>query len=100
MTAPQDTRTRAGLPAPRAVPAGSAGAVGVIPGPRLLSGVTDGPGIAAHRARWPQPARRSADELVALTAARRLRGRGGAGFPFSRKLSTAAGLRAGAGPSW
>ena len=73
----------------RAVPAGSAGDVWVLGGPRLLAGVHDGPQLPAHRRRWPTPAALSADELVALTGTTAVRGRGGAGFPFSRKLSAA-----------
>jgi len=71
------------------VPGGFHGQVAVVAGPRLLSGVTDGPGLAIHRRRWPLPPPISADDLVALTGRVDVRGRGGAAFPFSRKLATA-----------
>ncbi len=71
------------------VPAGYAGEVCVLGGPRLLAGAADGGGLAAHRHRWGSPAPIGADELVGLTSSAQVRGRGGAGFPFSRKLSTA-----------
>ncbi len=71
------------------VPGGYNGDVAVLRGPRLLSGVSDARNLAAHRERWQQPRSVSADGLVTLTERVDLRGRGGAAFPFSRKLSTA-----------
>jgi NADH:ubiquinone oxidoreductase subunit F (NADH-binding) len=71
------------------VPAGYNGDVAVLRGSRLLSGVSDARNLAAHRQRWPESKPLSADDLVALTERVDLRGRGGAAFPFSRKLSTA-----------
>lgn len=60
----------------------------IAPGPLLLSTVGRGPELAVHEAQWgPLPAL-SAQALVELTAAAELRGRGGAGFPFARKLTT------------
>lgn len=71
------------------VPAGIAGNIAVLRGSRLTSGIADGPSLARHRRRWPQPRELSAEDLVALTGRVDVRGRGGAAFPFSRKLSTA-----------
>ena len=71
------------------VPAGFTGDLRVAVGSRLLSGIVDGPSLAAHRRHWPAPEPIGAVDLVALTEQSGLRGRGGAGFPFSRKLSTA-----------
>jgi NADH:ubiquinone oxidoreductase subunit F (NADH-binding) len=62
--------------------------VAVRRGPLLLSGVGDGPGLAAHRARWGEPPLLAADALHDLAQGAGLRGRGGAGFPFARKLAT------------
>lgn len=73
----------------RTVPIGYTSELVVAPGPRLLTGVVDGPALATHRCIWPASAPISADELIALTGRARLLGRGGAGFPFHRKLSTA-----------
>ena len=71
------------------VPAGYSGDLVVAVGPRLLSGIGEGPSLAAHRRHWAAPAPIEAGELVARTQKAGLRGRGGAGFPFSRKLATA-----------
>lgn len=73
--------------------AGYGGPVRVLPGPVLLAGVADGPALAAHRSRWPDPGRMSAARLLDLLARVEVAGRGGAGFPFGRKLATA--LRSG-----
>ena len=62
--------------------------VDVHSGPLLLSGIDRGPGLAAHRARLgalPEPGIQS---LVTLLGDVGVRGRGGAGFPLSRKLQT------------
>ncbi len=57
-------------------------------GPLLLSGVGSDPDHETHRARFgplPEP---DGEALVALLATAGVRGRGGAGFPLSRKLDT------------
>lgn len=74
--------------------------VDVHSGPLLLSGIDRGPGLAAHRARLgalPEP---GAEALAHLLEQVGVRGRGGAGFPLSRKLQTvvrARGSHAGLG---
>ena len=63
-------------------------------GPALLAGIAEGPGLAGHRDRLgPAPLPR-AGALVEMARDVDLRGRGGAGFPFAIKLSTAARRRA------
>lgn len=61
---------------------------------RLLSGVGDGPSLAAHLRRWGDiPAvggERGRRELRAVVAAARLTGRGGGAFPTARKLEAVA----------
>jgi NADH:ubiquinone oxidoreductase subunit F (NADH-binding) len=74
----------------RTVAAGYGGDLVVAAGPRLLRGVVAPPTISSHRELWAAPRPTDVDELVARTDAVGLRGRGGAGFPFSRKLATAA----------
>ncbi|MBM6400313.1 NADH-ubiquinone oxidoreductase-F iron-sulfur binding region domain-containing protein [Phycicoccus sonneratiae] len=59
-------------------------------GPLLLSGVDDGPGLAAHRARFGDLARLDLAAVVDRVEAASVRGRGGAGFPLARKLRTVA----------
>lgn len=62
--------------------------VDVSHGPLLLSGIADGPSLAAHAARFgalPEP---DADALLAQITPLAVRGRGGAGFPLARKLDT------------
>jgi len=61
----------------------------VSPGPALLAGIADGPGLAAHRGRFGPASLPSADVLVELARAVDLRGRGGAGFPSAIKLASA-----------
>jgi len=73
----------------RTVPAGYGGDLVVAVGPRLLRGVATGPSLAEHRALWDEPRPVDAAELASRTERAGLRGRGGAGFPFSRKLMTA-----------
>ena len=63
------------------------------PGPALLSDLGDGPSLEAHRRRYGTPDQPHIAELIALTESVRLRGRGGAAFPFSTKLKTAAAGR-------
>jgi NADH:ubiquinone oxidoreductase subunit F (NADH-binding) len=58
-------------------------------GPALLAGISEGPGLAAHRHRVGPPRQLSADQLVSWAKAVDLRGRGGAGFPAAIKLATA-----------
>ncbi len=72
------------------VPAGIAGDVAVLVGPRVLSGVGDRAGLDAHRARWPQPVDRPVSDWVSMLERVDVRGRGGAAFPFSRKLTLTA----------
>ncbi len=67
----------------------------VQPGPLLLHGAGDGPGLAAHRARWGQVPHVDVDALGDLARGAGLRGRGGAGFPFATKLAAVAGGRRG-----
>ena len=75
------------------VQSATGGVVRVEPGPALLGATGDGPSEAAHRARYgPLPDLR-VEQLLALATTADVRGRGGAGFPFARKLSTAASRR-------
>ncbi|MBZ5733442.1 hypothetical protein K8Z61_02940 [Nocardioides sp. TRM66260-LWL] len=60
----------------------------VRPGPALLAAHL--PDLAAHRRRHGMPAVLDVDGLAALVSAAGMRGRGGAGFPFARKLAAAA----------
>lgn len=70
-------------------PAGFQSEVAVVLGPRLLSGIAHGPGLQAHRATWPQPPHVHGTQLLDLLHHAEIRGRGGAGFPFARKVQTA-----------
>lgn len=63
-------------------------------GPVLLAGIADGPSLAAHRDRLGPAPVPSAEALGEMARAVDLRGRGGAGFPFAIKLSTAARRKA------
>lgn len=65
----------------------------VSPGPRLLDGIADGPGLGSHRARFGPLPSRTREELEDLAETARLRGRGGAGFPFAKKLAAIARVR-------
>lgn len=68
----------------------------VRPGPFLLAGVPDGPGLEAHRRRWgalPEANVLTAEDLALRCEAVALGGRGGARFPFATKLRTVAGAR-------
>jgi NADH:ubiquinone oxidoreductase subunit F (NADH-binding) len=69
--------------------AGTSDEVAVVVGPRLLRGVTLGPGLIEHGRVWPEPPTIRAKQLVALVSRVGIRGRGGAGFPLARKLETA-----------
>ena len=84
MTAPTSTAT---LGHPRH------GRLEVRQGLGLLSGVPDGPGVAAHEQRYGDLPLLDADALVDLTARVAMHGRGGAAFPFGRKVATAAARR-------
>jgi NADH:ubiquinone oxidoreductase subunit F (NADH-binding) len=69
-------------------PAGFVAEVAVAVGPRLLAGVVAGSGLGAHRRVWPDPPPMSGRALLDLVQHVDIRGRGGAGFPFARKLQT------------
>lgn len=77
--------TEATIATPRSVQA--------IPGPLLLNGIDDAPDLAVHRNRWGPLPRLSGAELVSLAAQIDLTGRGGAGFPFHRKLANVVAAR-------
>lgn len=62
----------------------------VLPGPALLSGLDGGPGLLPHRRQYGEPPRVDVAGLLAALARLRVRGRGGAAFPFEVKLRTAA----------
>lgn len=65
----------------------------VVEGPGLLSGLGGGPGLAAHRRQYGELPRVGLDDLLGELARLRVRGRGGAGFPFETKLRTVAAGR-------
>lgn len=65
----------------------------VLAGPALLAGLTSGPGLRAHRTRFGELPRVDVAALAAATERVRLRGRGGAAFPFWVKLRAAAAGR-------
>lgn len=73
-------------PSPVPVPA----EVTVLPGPALLAGLGRGPSLAAHREQYGELPALSRAALVAELRGVGLRGRGGAGFPFLRKLESLA----------
>jgi NADH:ubiquinone oxidoreductase subunit F (NADH-binding) len=60
----------------------------VEPGPALLAGADDGPGLAQHLRRYGPLRRTTAAEVLDAAGAVALRGRGGAAFPFAVKLRT------------
>lgn len=64
--------------------------VHVQPGPALLDGLSGGPSLAAHRRQYGEVPRVDVDALLAALDRLRVRGRGGAAFPFAVKLRTAA----------
>ncbi len=72
-----------------ALPASPAGEVAAVVGPRLLAGIGAGPGLVEHRFLWPPPRTLDAAQLLALFDEVTVHGRGGAGFPFGRKLRAA-----------
>ena len=61
----------------------------VAPGPLLLRDIADGPSQEAHRNRHGALPRVDLATLVGLVEDAQVRGRGGAGFPLARKLTTA-----------
>ena len=63
----------------------------VHPGPRLLEGIENGPGLEAHRAAVGHLPRLPLNQLLELLGGVNIRGRGGAGFPFATKLEAASG---------
>jgi len=69
--------------------ASPAGEVAAVVGPRLLAGIATGPGLVEHRSLWPAPRLLDATQLLALLEEVTVHGRGGAGFPFGRKLRAA-----------
>ncbi len=69
--------------------ASAQGEVAAVVGPRLLAGIGSGPGLYEHRATWPAPRALDEAQLLALLEAVPVHGRGGAGFPFARKVRTA-----------
>ncbi len=76
-----------------ASPVAVSGHPDVRPGPALLEGIDGGPGLAAHRRQYGEPPRPELGDLQAALARLRVRGRGGAAFPFETKLRTAAAGR-------
>ena len=62
-------------------------------GPALLAGLGGGPTLAAHRRQYGELPRVGIDDLLGALDRLRLRGRGGAAFPFAVKLRTAAAGR-------
>ena len=60
------------------------------PGPVLLAGVGDGPSLSAHRARFGALPTPDLDAVLSAVGAAAVAGRGGAGFPFARKVAAAA----------
>lgn len=71
--------------------AGFHGDVSVLDGPLLLRGAgpNSDPGLRSHRRLWGEPARLTVAQLLDLSWQIGLTGRGGAEFPFARKLQTA-----------
>jgi NADH:ubiquinone oxidoreductase subunit F (NADH-binding) len=69
--------------------ASAQGEVAAVVGPRLLAGIGSGPGLYEHRVTWPAPRALDEAQLLALLEAVPVHGRGGAGFPFARKVRTA-----------
>lgn len=59
-------------------------------GPAILSAIEAGPSLSAHRSRHGEPRHLELTPLLADLGRVGLRGRGGAGFPFGRKLEATA----------
>lgn len=70
-------------------PAGFQSDVAVVLGPRLLSGIGYGSALTQHRQTWPEPRLLNGRQLLDLLHHVDILGRGGAGFPFARKVQTA-----------
>ncbi|WP_407552834.1 NADH-ubiquinone oxidoreductase-F iron-sulfur binding region domain-containing protein [Streptomyces sp. Pv4-95] len=83
MTAPAPTRPLPAVPGADPVPT-----LASLGPPRLLAGLDEMPRLdrVAHLARHGTPPQLNREELIALAEDTDLRGRGGAGFPFARKL--------------
>lgn len=77
--------TSVGLPSPVPVPTD----LQVQPGPALLAGIQAGPRLAAHRHQYGELPRIRLADLLSSAAELRVRGRGGAAFPFETKLRAA-----------
>ncbi|HYY09638.1 MAG TPA: NADH-ubiquinone oxidoreductase-F iron-sulfur binding region domain-containing protein [Kineosporiaceae bacterium] len=71
------------------LPASPTGDVAALVGPRLLAGLAHGPGLFEHRALWPAPRALDEAQLLSVLDTAGVQGRGGAGFPFARKVRTA-----------
>ncbi|HEU5035533.1 MAG TPA: NADH-ubiquinone oxidoreductase-F iron-sulfur binding region domain-containing protein [Nocardioides sp.] len=76
-----------------APPVAASDAPRVLEGPALLAGLGGGPGLAAHRRQHGELPGVGTDDLLAALGRLRVRGRGGAAFPFETKLRTVAGRR-------
>ncbi len=76
-----------------ASPVRPTGSVTVHRGPALLAAIDAGPGLAAHTAAHGPLPRLTLTQVAALTEELPLRGRGGAGYPFARKLTRTAQSR-------
>ena len=63
--------------------------IAVHPGPALLDGIEDGPSLAAHRRQYGDLPQVTVPWLLEATERLRMRGRGGAAFPFAIKLRAA-----------
>ena len=64
--------------------------VDVAAGPGLLANLAQGPGLAAHQSRYGDLPAIGVTQLQSMCERVALDGRGGAGFPFARKLESAA----------
>ncbi len=62
-------------------------------GPVLLAGIDDDQSYAAHLAREGELPRLSVEDIVEMSRAASVRGRGGAAFPFATKIEAAADQR-------
>jgi NADH:ubiquinone oxidoreductase subunit F (NADH-binding) len=71
------------------LPASPSGEVAAVVGPRRLAGLGTGPALFEHRTMWPATRALDEGQLLALLDAVPVHGRGGAGFPFARKVRTA-----------
>jgi NADH:ubiquinone oxidoreductase subunit F (NADH-binding) len=74
-------------PSPIAIPTDLA----IHPGPALLSGIEAGASLVAHRAQYGDLPVVSQQALLEATERLRMRGRGGAAFPFAVKMRAACG---------